>query len=206
MIGVQVPLSPQTFFFFFSFNFAKNQVLFIEKNQNLTQKLFVQFHFFKHFLCAFITYDKKMESKVLGNLLLITINFLTVWAVKAYKLLWKVMSLWVFWNLLMKWKLGSFSVIFNSVSCCLTVEGRDNDKRRVSRSVCCPNAFLVLWRRFSACFFVKKREKKSVTSTLTILHFQQTTFQSNYLFTCHFSLKYSIRKGFARITLKTGWF
>ena len=64
-----------------------------------------------------------------------------------------------------------------------TVEGKDNDKRRVSRSVCCPNAFLVLWRRFSAWFFVKKKEKKSVTSTLTSLHFQQTTFQSNYLFT-----------------------
>ena len=76
-----------------------------------------------------------------------------------------------------------FSVISNSVSCCLTVEGRDNDKRRVSRSVCCPNAFLVLWRRFSACFFVKKKEKKSVTSTLTSLRFQQTTFQSNYLLT-----------------------
>ena len=74
------PIVSTNFFVFFSFNFAKNQVLFIKKTQNSTQKLLVQFHFFKHFQYASITYDKKMESKVLGNLLLITINFLTVWS------------------------------------------------------------------------------------------------------------------------------
>ena len=73
MIGVQIPLSPQTFFFFFL------KVLFIKKTQNSTQKLFVQCHFFKHFQYASITKDNKMESKVLGNLLLITIIFWTVW-------------------------------------------------------------------------------------------------------------------------------
>ena len=141
------------------------------------------------------------------------------------------MSLWVFWKSSDENKMGlvfchlfvcfkgsamvcllpdesnpySFFVILNSVSCCLTVEGRDNDKRRVSRSVCCPNAFLVLWRRFSAWFFVKKKEKKSVTSTLTSLRFQQTTFKLFvYLVQGHFSLKYTIRKGFLRTTLKTG--
>ena len=48
-----------------------------QKIQNPPQKLFVQFHYFYLFQYASITYDDKMESKVLGNLLMITINFWT---------------------------------------------------------------------------------------------------------------------------------
>ena len=39
---------------------------------------FVQIHYFKLFMYASMTYNHKQESKVLGDLLLITLNFWTV--------------------------------------------------------------------------------------------------------------------------------
>ena len=51
----------------------------IQKVQKSTQKLFVQFHYFKLFMYVYITYNEKKESNILGHLLLITIIFWTVW-------------------------------------------------------------------------------------------------------------------------------
>ena len=43
------------------------------------QKLFVQFHYFNVFMYVSIIYDKKQESKVLGYLSRLSINFWTGW-------------------------------------------------------------------------------------------------------------------------------
>ena len=67
------------FFLFFLVILLRKYSLIIQKVQNSTQKLFVQFHYFKLFMYVYITYNEKKESKVLGHLLLITIIFWTVW-------------------------------------------------------------------------------------------------------------------------------
>ena len=51
--------------------------------QKPTQKLSVQFHYFKAFMCVPISYNEKQESKVQGHLLLITHNFWTVCSVQV---------------------------------------------------------------------------------------------------------------------------
>ena len=66
------------FFLFFLVILLRKYSLIIQKVQNSTQKLFVQFHYFKLFMYVYITYNEKKESKVLGHLLLITIIFWTV--------------------------------------------------------------------------------------------------------------------------------
>ena len=73
-----IPLIYLNFFLFFLVILLRNYSLIIKKVQNSTQKLFVQFPYFKLFMYVFITYNKKKESKVLGHLLLITIIFWTV--------------------------------------------------------------------------------------------------------------------------------
>ena len=66
------------FFLFFLVILLRKYSLIIQKVQNSTQKLFVQFHYFKLFMYVYTTYNEKKESKVLGHLLLITIIFWTV--------------------------------------------------------------------------------------------------------------------------------
>ena len=68
------------FFLFFLVILLRKYSLIIQKVQNSTQKLFVQFHYFKLFMYVYITYNEKKESNVLGHLLLITIIFWTVWS------------------------------------------------------------------------------------------------------------------------------
>ena len=74
-----IPLMNLKFFLFFLVILLRKYSLIIQKVQNSTQKLFVQFHYFKLFMYVYITYNEKKESKVLGHLLLITIIFWTVW-------------------------------------------------------------------------------------------------------------------------------
>ena len=74
-----IPHSYLNFFLFFLVILLRKYSLIIQKVQNSTQKLFVQFHYFKLFMYVYITYNEKKESKVLGHLLLITIIFWTVW-------------------------------------------------------------------------------------------------------------------------------
>ena len=76
-----IPLMNLKFFLFFLVILLRKYSLIIQKVQNSTQKLFVQFHYFKLFMYVYITYNEKKESKVLGHLLLITIIFWTVWLV-----------------------------------------------------------------------------------------------------------------------------
>ena len=66
------------FFLFFLVILLRKYSLIIQKVQNSTQKLSVQFHYFKLFMYVYTTYNEKKESKVLGHLLLITIIFWTV--------------------------------------------------------------------------------------------------------------------------------
>ena len=76
-----IPLVSLKFFlaFLFFLVILRKKYSFInQKVQNSTQKLFVQFHYFKLFMYAYITYNEKKESKGLGHLLLITIIFLTM--------------------------------------------------------------------------------------------------------------------------------
>ena len=74
-----IPHMYLNFFLFFLVILLRKYSLIIQKVQNSTQKLFVQFHYFKLFMYVYITYNEKKESKVLGHLLLITIIFWTVW-------------------------------------------------------------------------------------------------------------------------------
>ena len=73
-----IPHMYLNFFLFFLVILLRKYSLIIQKVQNSTQKLFVQFHYFKLFMYVYITYNEKKESKVLGHLLLITIIFWTV--------------------------------------------------------------------------------------------------------------------------------
>ena len=66
---------PLIYLNFFLVILLRKYSLIIQKVQNSTQKLFVQFHYFKLFMYVYITYNEKKESKVLGHLLLITIIF-----------------------------------------------------------------------------------------------------------------------------------
>ena len=95
-----IPLMILKFFLFFLVILLRKYSLIIQKVQNSTQKLFVQFHYFKLFMYVYITYNEKKESKVLGHLLLITIIFWTVWQArlnfeKVYfdkQEFWKIMT------------------------------------------------------------------------------------------------------------------
>ena len=74
-----IPLKYLNIFIFFLVILLRKYSLIIQKVQKSTQKLSVQFRYFKLFMYVYITYNEKKESNVLGHLLLITIIFWTVW-------------------------------------------------------------------------------------------------------------------------------